>query len=207
MVVACLDLEGVLFPEIWINVAEKTGISALKLTTRDISDYDKLMRHRLKILKKHNIKINKIKEVISTLNPIPGAKDFFCKLKKDFQVIILSDTFYQFAMPLMKQIDYPTIFCHNLIINNNGLVTNYELRMNDAKKNSVIKLKELNFKTIACGDSYNDTTMLAEADKGILFKPPANVINDFPQYPVTENYDDLLELFLKFRDTLEASDE
>jgi len=203
MVIACLDLEGVLFPEIWINVAEKTGINELRLTTRDISDYNELMKHRLNILKKHKINLTEIKNVISKLKPLKGAKKFFYKLKENFQVIILSDTFYQFAMPLMKQINYPVILCHNLIINNENFITDYKLRMTDAKKNSIIKLKELNFKTIACGDSYNDTTMLAEADKGILFRPPQNVINDFPQYPVTNDYDNLLNLFNNYKDYLE----
>lgn len=195
MCIACLDLEGVLLPEIWINVAERTNVKELRLTTRDISDYDELMQHRLKILKENNIKYKDIKNVISTLKPLDGAKDFLSKLKEKFQVIILSDTYYQFAESLMKQLDNPPLFCHNLVINDNGYVSDYKLRLKDSKKESVLKLKELNFKVIACGDSYNDITMLKAADKGILFKPPQNVIDEFPQFPVTNNYDELMGAF------------
>ena len=202
MIVTCLDLEGVLFPEIWINVAEKTGIKELRLTTRDINDYDKLMQHRLKILKEYKIKLSYIQKIINTLKPLKGAKEFYFKLRKEFQVIILSDTFYQFAMPFMKQIEYPALFCHNLIIDDNGFISNYKLRIKDAKKNSVLKLKELNFKTIACGDSYNDLSMLKAADKGILFKPPQSVKDEFSQYPVAENYEDLWDEFIKIKQTL-----
>jgi phosphoserine / homoserine phosphotransferase len=197
MVIACLDLEGVLLPEIWVNVAKKTGIKELELTTRDISDYDELMRHRLKILDRHNIKINDIQNVISTLTPLEGAYDFLIKLKEHFQVIILSDTFYQFAMPLMKKLDFPTLFCHNLVIDEKGKITDYTLRMKDQKRESVKKLHQLNFKTIATGDSYNDTSMLAEADRGILFCPPQNVIKEFPQYPVAMDYEMLFDYFKK----------
>ena len=197
MLVACLDLEGVLLPEIWINVAEKTKIPELRLTTRDISDYDELMRHRLKILKENDITIELIKDVIDGLSPLDGARDFLYKLKEKFQIIILSDTFYQFAMPLMKKLDYPTLFCHKLIIDNNGYIVDYKLRLNDSKRNAVIKLKELNFNIIATGDSYNDITMLKEADRGILFRPPQNVINEFPQFPVSVDYNGLLEEFIK----------
>ena len=197
MLVACLDLEGVLLPEIWINVAERTKISELRLTTRDISDYDELMRHRLKVLKENDITIDLIKDVINGLKPLDGANEFLYKLKEKFQVIILSDTFYQFSMPLMKKLDYPTLFCHKLIIDDNGYIVDYMLRMNDSKRNAVIKLKELNFKTIATGDSYNDITMLKEADRGILFRPPQNVIDEFPQFPVTFDYDILFEEFIK----------
>lgn len=202
MILTCLDLEGVLFPEIWINVAEKTNIPELRLTTRDISDYDELMSHRLKILKEKKIKLNDIKDVIKTLKPLDGVKDFFNKLKEKFQVIILSDTFYQFAMPLMKQLDYPTIFCHNLIIGDDDYIKGYKLRINDAKCNSVLKFKELNFKTIACGDSYNDITMLKNADRGILFRPPQNVIDEFKEFKVAFDYNKLWELFLQAENEL-----
>ncbi len=202
MIIICLDLEGVLVPEIWINVADKTNIPQLRLTTRDISDYDELMRHRLKILKEKNIKIQDIKNIINTLVPLPGAKKFLKKLKEKFQIIILSDTYYQFSLPLMKQLDYPTLFCHNLVINDYGFITGYKLRMKDSKKNTVIKLKELNYHIIACGDSYNDISMLESADKGILFKPPKNVIKKYPQYPVAMDYDTLWQRFLNAENEL-----
>ncbi len=197
MVLACLDLEGVLLPEIWINVALKTGIEELKLTTRDISDYDVLMKKRLGILDEHKITINDIQEVIGTLDPLDGAADFLKKLQHEFQVIILSDTFYQFAMPLMKKLDFPALFCHDLVVEESGRIADYKLRQKDSKRKAVIGFRNLNFKTIASGDSYNDTTMLAEADKGILFRPPQNVIDEFPQYPVTTEYDQLLIEFRK----------
>jgi phosphoserine/homoserine phosphotransferase len=197
MILACLDLEGVLLPEIWINVAEKTGIKELRLTTRDISDYDELMNHRLKILKQNDVKMNDITNVINTLEPLEGAVDFLKKLQEKFQVIILSDTFYQFAMPLMKKLGFPVLFCHDLIIDSNGYITNYKLRIKNSKRSAVIKLRELNFKTIASGDSYNDIAMLYEADKGILFCPPENVIREYPQYPLALNYGELWNEFLK----------
>jgi len=197
MLVTCLDLEGVLLPEIWINVSEITGIKELRLTTRDISDYDQLMQYRLKILREKSIKMSDITSVIEKLNPLDGAVDFLRKLQEHFQVIILSDTFYQFSMPLMKKLGYPALFCHDLIIGSDGFIENYKLRIKDSKRNAVIKLRELNFKTIATGDSYNDISMLKEADKGILFCPPQNVINEFPQFPVTTDYKMLWEEFLK----------
>ncbi len=197
MILACLDLEGVLVPEIWINVAEKTGIDELKLTTRDISDYDELMKHRLNILDKNNIDINLINEVISKISPLPGAADFLNKLRERFQVIILSDTFYQFGMPLMKQLGNPTLFCHNLIVNDEGKIVDYKLRMPDQKREAVNRFRELNFDVIASGDSYNDTNMLGVANNGVLFCPPQRVIDEFPQYPVVTTYDALYEEFLK----------
>jgi phosphoserine / homoserine phosphotransferase len=197
MLLACLDLEGVLLPEIWINVADKTGIKELRLTTRDINDYDKLMKYRLEILRKNNIKMKDITDVIETLSPLPGAIGFLEKLRAKYQVIILSDTFYQFAMPLMKKLANPTLFCHDLVIDKDGFVGNYILRMKDSKKNAVIELHKLNFKIIASGDSYNDVTMLSEADRGIFFCPPDNVIKEFPQFPVTTGYDSLLNEFEK----------
>ncbi len=185
---ACLDLEGVLIPEIWIAVAEKTGIKKLRLTTRDIPDYDELMRGRLKILDEHNLKLTDIQEVIGTLSPLEGAKEFLDWLKSEFQVIILSDTFYQFAGPLMEKLEHPTLFCNELIVNNDGCITNYRLRQPDGKTKAVTALKGLNFQVIAAGDSYNDTGMLKVADAGILFRPPDNVVEEFPQFPVTRTY-------------------
>ncbi len=195
--IACLDLEGVLVPEIWINVAEKTGIKELRLTTRDISDYDVLMKKRLKILEENKLKIKDIQDVIATLNPLEGAKQFVDWLRTEFQVIILSDTFYEFAHPLMQQLDFPCLFCHSLEISPQGQITNYRLRMSDQKTKSVKALQDLNFKVIAAGDSYNDTGMLQQANRGILFKPPQNVIDEFPQFQVTTNYQELKDAFLK----------
>ena len=196
---ACLDLEGVLLPEIWIAVAEKTGIEQLKLTTREIPDYDELMQGRLKILNDNNLKLIDIQNVIKTLSPLSGAIDFLAWLKSEFQVIILSVTFYQFVGPLMKSLDYPTLFCNDLIINSKGGITGYQLRQKDGKTKAVSALKKLNFKVIAAGDSYNDTGMLQEADAGILFCPPDNVIKEFPQFPVSRNYEEFKNTLLDMR--------
>ena len=197
MQVICLDLEGVLVPEIWIKFAEKTGIDALKATTRDIPDYDELMQQRLRILDEHNLDLAAIQEVIATLEPMPGAKDFLDGLREKYQVIILSDTFYEFSKPLMKQLAWPTIFCHRLEIDDNGRVANYVLRQKDPKRQSVKALKSLNYTVFAAGDSYNDTTMLEEADAGFLFRSPQNVIDEFPQYDVTTEYTELAGFFDK----------
>jgi phosphoserine/homoserine phosphotransferase len=199
---ACLDLEGVLLPEIWIAFAEKTGIEELRLTTRDVPDYDQLMVGRLKILKENKLKLIDIENVIKTLAPLEGAKSFLDWLKSEFQVIILSDTFYQFARPLMGTLDYPTLFCHELIIDNKGEIKGYSLRQPDGKTKTVSALKGLNFQVIAAGDSYNDIGMLKEADAGILFCPPENVIEEFPQFPVSRNYTEFKEIFLKTRDSM-----
>ena len=199
---ACLDLEGVLIPEIWIAVAEKTGIKKLRLTTRDIPDYDELMRGRLKILDEHNLKLADIQEVIGTLSPLEGAKEFLDWLKSEFQVIILSDTFYQFAGPLMEKLEHPTLFCNELIVNDDGCITNYRLRQPDGKTKAVTALKGLNFKVIAAGDSYNDTGMLKVADAGILFRPPDNVVEEFPQFPVTRTYDEFKKTLADIRASL-----
>ena len=180
MLVICLDLEGVLVPEIWIAFAEKTGIKKLRLTTRDIPDYDELMQGRLKILNDNNLKLSDIEAVIGGIAPLPGAKEFLSSLESEFQVIILSDTFNQFAGPLMAQLDYPTLFCHDLIIDKSGKISDYRLRIPDAKTKAVVALKKLNLKVIAAGDSYNDTGMLKEADAGILFRAPDNVVKEFP---------------------------
>ena len=197
MQLVCLDLEGVLVPEIWIEFAERTGIPELRRTTRDEPDYDKLMTGRLSLLRQHKLGLPDIQKVISAMGPMPGAKDFLDDLRTQFQVIILSDTFYEFAMPLMAQLGMPTLFCHKLEADASGFVVNYHLRMPNQKKESVRRFKELNFKVIAAGDSYNDTAMLNEAHAGILFHPPENVIREFPQFPVTMNYAELRNEILK----------
>ena len=200
--IACLDLEGVLVPEIWIAFAEKTGIETLRLTTRDIPDYDRLMRGRLKILDEHNLKLADIQQVIRGIQPLEGAGDFLNWLRSEFQVIILSDTFNEFAAPLMEKLGYPALFCNSLEVNGDGRITGYRLRQNDGKTKAVAALKSLNFPVLAAGDSYNDTGMLQEADAGILFRPPQNVIDEFPQYPVTQTYDELREAILRSRNSL-----
>ncbi len=190
-VVTCLDMEGVLTPEIWINVAEKTGIEQLKLTTRDISDYDELMTMRLGILKENDLKLEDIQQVIGSLELLEGARDFLDSLRRRCQLIILSDTFYEFADPLIEKMNRPTLFCNNLIIDSEGRIADYRLRQHDGKRKAVQALHELNFKVIAAGDSYNDTTMLSEAEAGILFRPPQNVIDEFEHFPVTTTYEQL----------------
>jgi phosphoserine/homoserine phosphotransferase len=193
--VACLDLEGVLIPEIWINFAERTGIEELRATTRDIPDYDVLMQQRLRILEEHKLGLPDIQEVIDGMGPLEGARDFLDWLRERFQVVILSDTFYEFAAPLMRQLGWPTLLCHRLIVDEKGFVTDYQLRQKDGKRQAVKAFKGLNYRVIAAGDSYNDTTMLAEADRGILFRPPQNVIDEFPQYPVITDYQAFREAF------------
>ena len=185
MQLVCLDLEGVLVPEIWIEFAERTGIPELRRTTREEPDYDKLMKYRLDLLKEHKLGLPDIQKVISEMGPEPGAKDFLDELRQQFQVIILSDTFYEFAMPLMQQLGMPTLFCHKLEADTQGMLTAYKLRMPNQKKEAVQRFKELNFKVMAAGDSYNDTAMLGEADTGILIRPPESVVAEFPQFPVT----------------------
>ena len=186
--IACLDLEGVLLPEIWIKFAEKTGVEELKLTTRDIPNYDELMNKRLNILRENNFKLSDTKDVISTLEPLEGAIEFHQWLRSNFEVIILSDTFYQFVEPLMKKLDYPTLFCHQLVIDSNDSISGYKLRQANGKQEAVKALQKLNFKIVAAGDSYNDIGMLKQADMGILYDPPENVVNDYPQFPVSKNY-------------------
>ncbi len=197
MELACLDLEGVLIPEIWIEFANKTGIEALKATTRDIPDYDQLMQQRLRILDEHKLGLPEIQEVIATLSPLPGAKEFIDWLRERFQVIILSDTFYEFSQPLMRQLGFPTLFCHRLNVDAKGRVIGYTLRQRDPKRQSVLALQGLYYRIIAAGDSYNDTTMLGQADAGILFKAPDNVIAEFPQFPAVHEYEDLKKAFIK----------
>jgi phosphoserine/homoserine phosphotransferase len=193
--VACLDLEGVLVPEIWIGVAEATGIPELRRTTRDEPDYDRLMRGRLAILEREGLGITDIQKVIAGLRPLDGAAAFLDWLRTRAQVLILSDTFMEFAQPLMAQLGYPTLFCNFLVIDDGGRIRDYRLRIADGKRKAVMALKLLNFRVVAAGDSYNDTTMLGEADRGILFRPPDNVIRDFPQFPITHTYDELRTAF------------
>ncbi len=192
---ACLDLEGVLVPEIWINVAERTGIPALRRTTRDEPNYDKLMRQRLSILDEHQLGLPDIQAVIASMRPLDGAREFIDWLRERFQVLILSDTFEQFAAPLMAQLGYPALFCNTLVVDGDGRIRDYRIRIRDGKRKAVMALKLLNFDVIAAGDSYNDTTMLAEADHGILFCPPDNVVREFPQFPVARTYDELRAAF------------
>ncbi|QEY13128.1 MULTISPECIES: bifunctional phosphoserine phosphatase/homoserine phosphotransferase ThrH [unclassified Cellvibrio] len=197
MELACLDLEGVLVPEIWIEFAKVTGIEELKATTRDIPDYDVLMKQRLRILEQHNLGLKEIQDVIATLKPLEGAVEFVDWLRERFQVIILSDTFYEFSQPLMRQLGFPTLLCHRLNIDERGMVVGYTLRQRDPKRQSVLALKTLYYRVIAAGDSYNDTTMLGEADQGILFHAPQNVIDQFPQFPAVHTYEDLKKEFIK----------
>lgn len=185
------DVEGVFLPEIWINVAKKTGIEELKLTTRDISDYDVLMTRRLSILKENNLKIQDIQNVIATLDPLEGALDILNWIREESQIILLSDTFEEFAKPLMAKLNYPTLLCHNLTIDKEGGITGYNLRIDDQKKEAVKALKGLNYHVIAFGDSYNDIGMIQEADQGFFFSPPDSVVEDYPQIPVTKNYREL----------------
>lgn len=191
MEIVCLDLEGVLVPEIWINFAKKTGIKALEATTRDIPDYDVLMKQRLAILREHNLGLPDIQAVIAEMGPLEGAFEFLAWVREHFQLIILSDTFYEFADPLMKQLNRPTLFCHKLETDANGMITNYVLRQPDQKRAAVQALHGLNYRVIAAGDSYNDIAMLGEANKGILFDAPENVIREFPHFPVTKTYEAL----------------
>lgn len=191
--IVTLDMEGVLTPEIWIAVAERTGIPELRRTTRDEPDYDKLMHYRLEILDRHGITLSKIQEVIGTLAPLPGAIDFLNALRGTVQFVILSDTFEQFAQPLVRQMGWPAIFCHRLIIANDR-ITGYQLRMPDQKKQAVAAFQSLRYNVIAAGDSFNDTTMLAQAEHGILFHAPDNIVKQFPQFPAVNDYGALIDL-------------
>jgi len=194
MNIVCCDLEGVFVPEIWINVAEKTGIDALRLTTRDISDYDVLMKKRLAILEENQLKLSDIQDVIAQMSPLPGAADFLTQLRKQTQVIIVSDTFDQFAGPLMEKLGRPTLFCNTLVVDQDDRIVDYRLRQQDGKKHVVIALKSLNFNVYAMGDSYNDISMLKQADAGFLFRPPDNVIKEFPEFPVCHAYSEIEKL-------------
>ena len=199
MYIVCSDLEGVFVPEIWIQVAKKTGIKELRLTTRDISDYDVLMKKRLDILHENRLKLKDIMSVVDSINPLDGAVDFLEWLKSQTQVIIISDIFVEFAGPLMKKLGWPTLFCNSLSIDPDGYIAGYNIRLNDGKRKAVLALKNLNYKIIAFGDSYNDITMLKEADTGILFRPPDNVKNEFPELLVSYSYDQLKNII---KDTL-----
>jgi phosphoserine/homoserine phosphotransferase len=193
--IVTLDMEGVLTPEIWIAVAERTGIPELRRTTRDEPDYDKLMLYRIGIMDRHGITLSKIQEIIGSLTPLPGALDFLNELRRRVQVIILSDTFEQFADPFMRQFGRPALFCHRLIVENDR-IAGYKLRMADQKRHAVAALQSLNYNVIAAGDSFNDTTMLSQADAGFLFHAPDNIVAQFPQFPAVNEYDDLLRLIM-----------
>ncbi|MCQ2123742.1 MAG: bifunctional phosphoserine phosphatase/homoserine phosphotransferase ThrH [Fibrobacter sp.] len=199
--VVTLDLEGVLAPEIWIAVAEKTGIADLRLTTRDIPDYDVLMKGRIKIMEREGLKLSTIQDVIRNLGLLKGAREFMDTLRDEAQVIILSDTFQEFAYPIMQNLGMPTIFCHNLIVEDD-MIKGYHLRLNDQKTKVVKSLQDLNFKVFASGDSFNDTGMLKQADKGCFFCAPDSIVAQFPQLDSTKTYAELLEKFHQFQDTL-----
>ena len=198
MYLICSDLEGVFVPEVWINVAEKTGIPELRRTTRDEPDYNKLMHYRMKILDEHGLKLHDIQEVIAQIRPLPGALDFIAWMKERTQLIVVSDTFIQFADPLMKQLGRPTLFCHSLIIDDTDRIIGYKLRQPDPKRKTVEALQSLTYEVIAMGDSYNDVSMLKAADVGILFRPPQNVINDYPELPVTNNYEEVKSILKRY---------
>ena len=193
--IVTLDMEGVLTPEIWIAVAERTGIPELRRTTRDEPDYDKLMLDRIAILDRHGITLTKIQDVIGGLAPLPGASEFLDELRRHVQVIILSDTFEQFADPFMRQFGRPALFCHRLVVENDR-IAGYQLRMADQKRQAVAALQSLNYNVVAAGDSFNDTTMLAQADHGFLFHAPENIVRQFPQFPALDDYSELLKLIL-----------
>ena len=201
MYIVCSDLEGVLVPEVWINVARWTGIDELKLTTRDISDYNALMKRRLEILKQHGITINDIQKVISLLELMPGALDFVNWLHGKVQMVVVSDTFREFADPLLAKMGWPVLFCHHLTIDKDGNITDFNLRQNDAKKKVVEAIQDLNFKVIAIGDSYNDISMLRQAEHGILYKPPQNVIDDNPDIKYVNSYSQLKHLVNQILET------
>jgi phosphoserine/homoserine phosphotransferase len=197
---ACLDLEGVLVPEIWIAFAERTGIAELRATTRDIPDYDVLMKQRLALLDQHGLRIQDIQQVIGELAPLPGAREFLDWLRERFQVVILSDTFYEFSQPLMRQLSWPTLLCHRLVVDDEGRVVDYRLRQKDPKRASVMAFHSLNYRVIAAGDSYNDTSMLGEAEVGILIHAPQNVIDEFPQFRSVPDLESLKDAFIDASD-------
>ena len=193
MLAICLDLEGVLIPEIWINVAERTGITALTRTTRDEPDYDRLMSYRLGILDQNNIKMDDITSTIGSMEPMEGATEFLASLESRWPTLTLSDTFSQFAKPMMKKLGNPTLLCHTLLIDDTGRIEDWKIRYDDHKRKTVDSLIEMNYQVIAAGDSYNDTSMLSAASAGILFRPPENVIEEFPQFPVAMDYSELID--------------
>jgi len=194
MYVVCSDLEGVFVPEVWINVAEKTGIPELRLTTRDVPDYNVLMRSRIKILEEKGLKLKDIQEVIARIRPLEGALEFIAWLKERTQLIVVSDTFIQFADPLMKQLGRPTLFCHSLVIDQGNRIVDYKLRQKDPKRKTVEALQGLQYQVIGMGDSYNDISMLQQSEVGILFRPPDNVVKDYPGIPVVQDYEELKKI-------------
>jgi len=200
MNIICSDMEGIFTPEIWINVAKKTGIDDLKLTTRDVPDYDVLMKRRLSILHRHRITLQNIQDVISSMEPLHGAKSFLDWMRSKFQVIVVSDTFVEFAGPLLEKLGRPTLFCHCLTVNDEGLIVDYNLRQPEAKKQTALSLKSLNYRVIGIGDSYNDIHMLKASDHAILYHPPENVKKEYPDFPVVENYVELKEILLSLTD-------
>lgn len=195
MNIICLDMEGVIAPEIWIELAERTGIDDLRRTTRDEPDYDVLMRYRLDILEKHGLGMAALQPIIDGIEPLPGAVEFLDTLRRDCQVVILSDTFYEFVGPLMVKLGRPTLFCHRIEVDTEGRLAGYALRLDNHKQAAVEAFRKLNFSVFAAGDSYNDTRMLGAADAGFLFRPPQNVIDEFPQFPVHTEYASLIEAF------------
>nr|WP_319474355.1 bifunctional phosphoserine phosphatase/homoserine phosphotransferase ThrH [uncultured Sphaerochaeta sp.] len=200
MDIVCLDMEGVLVPEIWINVAERTGIEELKITTRDEPDYDKLMAGRIRILEEHNLKLKDIQDVIAQMGPMEGALSFLDSLRSMTQVVILSDTFSEFANPLMRQLNWPTIWCNSLEVDGDNRITRHRMRLHDGKKKAIQALKALNYRTFAAGDSYNDLTMIQEADGGCLFRAPKNILEQYPHLQIAETYDEFLEIIKEFLD-------
>ncbi len=201
MKIVCLDLEGVLVPEIWIAFSEKTGIQELRLTTRDVPDYDVLMKRRIGILKEHGLLLKDIQEVIAGMDPLPGAKEFLDALRGKTQVVILSDTFSQFAQPLMKKLGWPTLFCNTLVVDSRGVITGYTLRQQDGKRKAVEALTSIGFTVLAAGDSYNDTAMMKVAAKGVFFRPPENIKREFPQFPITTTYEAFMQEIDEFLGT------
>jgi phosphoserine/homoserine phosphotransferase len=194
MYIVCSDLEGVFVPEIWINVAKHTGIDELKLTTRDISDYDILMKRRLEILHQNNLTLHVIQHIIAHIKPLPGAAEFLAWLRKRAQLVVVSDTFAEFASPLMEKLGHPTLFCNNLTIDHLGNIVNYNLRQENGKMRIVEAMQNLNYKVIAVGDSYNDINMIRKADIGVLYRPPQNVVNDHSDLPVVNSYEELKKI-------------
>jgi len=195
--IVCLDMEGVLTPEIWIAFSEATGIPELRRTTRDEPDYNQLMRGRMAILDQHGLKLPDIQRVIAGMHPLEGARDFLDRLRAEEQVIILSDTFYQFAAPLLRQLGQPTLFCNDLVVDPEGRVVDYRLRVPDGKRRAVVSLREIGFDVRAGGDSYNDTSMLSAANRGVLFRCPDNVAREFPQFRRTDTYEELRQSLLE----------
>lgn len=198
MDIICLDLEGVLIPEIWINFAEKTGIEKLRLTTREISDYDVLMRGRLEILREHGLTLADIQEVIGTMDPLPGAREFLEELKGKTQVVILSDTFSEFAQPMMRKLGWPTIFCNDLRTDAQGMITDYRMRQHDGKKKAILGLRSMGFRTFAAGDSYNDLSMIHTADCGALFRAPKNILDEEPELRLATTYEEFMAIIDDF---------